>query len=198
VRRAPAFPDEVWQAIVDAAAPRTPDDQAHAALNDCIHNYFMRRVDPEELRRGRDRWSKVAELARALGRELYEIKRRTPWTEDDPERPLRDLRAVKAVQFHAETQTENYAPLLRGRRSDAAREWLWQSLLRIWTDNFGGKLSVTKPRRRAPTGPLVRFVATVFEHVFDQKISPYTVQDVVRRESERRERAGKGVLEDKK
>jgi hypothetical protein len=200
VRRAPAFPDEVWQAIVSGAAPRTPDDQAHAALNDCIHNYSMLAVGTEELKRARERSSKVAELARELANELYEIKRRTPWTAHDPERPLRDLRAVKLVQLHAEAQTEEYDLLVRAHQGqrDPAREWLWRRLLAIWTDHFDGKLSVTKPRHRPPRGPLVRFIAAVFERVLDEKISPYTVQGVVDREVERRKGEGRGGLEGKK
>ena len=77
MRRAPAFPDEVWQAIAGAVAPRTPDDQAHAALNDCIHNYSMMAVDTEELKRARERSSKVAELARELANELMNKKAHT-------------------------------------------------------------------------------------------------------------------------
>jgi hypothetical protein len=196
VRRAPAFPDEVWQAIVDAAAPRTPDDQAHAALNDCIIDYFGLRKDRKTLHRGHDLWSETARLTGELGRKLWEIKR---WTAYDSERLRRDMRTVISLQFHAEAQTEGLDVLLRARqgRRDPAREWLWWRLLAIWTDHFGGKVSVTKPRHGVPNGPLVRFITTVFERVLDEKISPHTLQDVVRRESERREGAGKGVLEGK-
>ena len=84
----------------------------------------------------------------------------------------------------------------QGQR-DPAREWLWRRLLAIWTDHFGGKLSVTKPRHSPPKGPLVRFIAAVFERVLDEKISPYTVQGVVDREVERRKGKVGGVRRQK-
>src|SRR5262245_48383667 len=162
-----------------------PDEQAYAALDDCIHKYSMLPVDTEKLKRDRERWSKVAGLARELGRQLYEIKRRTPWTAHDPERPLRDLRVVKSLQFHAETQIEEYDLLVRAHQGqqDLARKWLWWRLLAIWTDHFGGRLS------EGVSGPLVRFITSVFEHVLDEKISPHTIRENVRgRKRKRRKR----------
>jgi len=41
-------------------------------------------------------------------------------------------------------------------------------------------------RRGVPTGPLVRFVVAIFEHLLNQSISPHTIQAAVRRENRRR------------
>jgi hypothetical protein len=200
-RRAPAFSDEVWREIVKAAAPMTPDDQAPAAMDECIHAYFGLQVDPERLRQSRDRWRKVAKLARELGHELYEVKRRTPWTVPDSDRPQRDLRAVRSVQYHAESQVEGFEMRLHARqgRRDPSRGWLWGRLFGIWTDHFGGRLTVTvPPGGGALTGALVRFFAVVFDRVLDETVSPHTIRDGIRRERKRRARSNKGKFDRKK
>jgi hypothetical protein len=175
-RRAPVFPDAAWKAVVTAATPMKPDAQARKALYECIATYLTP-LDLEQLHRTAAMWRDVHESARELSNKLLEIRRRIPDV-DDPERPLRQLRAVKEVQFHAEKQLEGYRLLERGH--DPTREWLWSRLFAIWIDHFGGKLTVGR------AGPLARFVAAVFEQGLGEKMKVETFRDAARRERERR------------
>jgi hypothetical protein len=176
-KRPPAVSEAAWRAILYAAAPMKPDAQARAALDECIHAYSLLPVDPEKLHADRDQWNKVATLARDLAHELFQIKRRTPWTVHDPERPQRQLRAVIEVQRYAERQVEGRDVLLQARqgRRDPEREWLFQNLFEIWVAHFAGRLTVSR------RGPLVRFISAVFEHLLGESISPETIRDAARR-----------------
>ena len=191
VRRLPELTDAQWLDVVAAAAPYAPTAQARAAVEECLRNYRGHQRDPAAVREARERWQRVAKLSRALAHELFEIKRRTPWTTYDPDQPRRSLRAVRVEQYRAETNVETLdrlAHAMRGR-SDPATEWFYERLFAIWTDEFGGKFRTTQPVDGSPPiGPLVDFVLAVAQHVMEPLPSPHTIRDAMRREQRRRRR----------
>jgi hypothetical protein len=199
-KRPPAIPDEAWQLIVKAAAPHKHDEHARAALDDCIWTYSVTVKDAFDLRQlkyDRDLWRKAATQGREHLRALYKIKRRTLRTVPDPERPQRDIDAVKSVLGHTETDLKKLEKELRAhqRRQDPAREFRWRGLCAVWTNHFAGELGTSVARHRPPYGPVVRFITAVFEHALNEPISPHTIRDAVRREQTRRRlQTDNGVL----
>ena len=188
-RAVPFLSDETWDAIVAAAYPMTPDAEARAALDQCLHDHAGLQRDPQSIRAARDFWRELADLAERLGDMLLEAKLRTPWTIADPDRPQRELRAVRDVQRNAEAHAEGLAiaARVRERRADPAREWLYWRLFGIWSTHFGGELVCSiPPTGGAPYGHLIRFMQAVLEHALDERASPHTIRNAIRREQQRR------------
>ena len=174
MERLPALTEAVWQEIVKAAAPMRPDDQARASIRECIENYYNLAVDIRRAKLARDRWRKRAAWARKLA------DRRPPWRKIE-------LRAIGHLQRRAERRIEGFDVLVSAHQGgrDPEGGWLWGQLFEVWEKRFGGKVKVSV-RRGVPTGPLVRFVVAIFEHLLNQSISPHTIQAAVRRENRRR------------
>jgi hypothetical protein len=188
-RRAPVLIDARWEAIQAAAAPHVGSDQARADIDEALYAYSGLLRDPEQLAVERERWRRIAKLARALAAELFAVKRQTPWRDDDPDRPMRDLKAARVIEYRAENYAEGLDMMVRSRqgRQDPARAWLYWRLFQIWSECFGGVLAVTVPPDGGPpSGPLVRFVLAVTADVLDPPATPYAIRSAVRRERPRR------------
>jgi hypothetical protein len=201
----PIVSDERWREILAAAAPRVPSAAAGAEIERALAEYFGKVIDPRKLLAEREREKKIVNLASQLKAALYSRRRQVPWPEHDPEQPLRELQAVTSVLWGHQQIFDDLDVLVheRERRSDPARALLLLRLLDIWIDDFGGKLTVTKPTSRgAPSGPLVRFVLAATRVVLEPPISPHTISDYVDRKRGLRQRSvqrqPKGVLPQRK
>ena len=181
--RQPELIEAQWLAIVRAAAPVVPPrEQIEACLRDyrALASWHVRFED-------RDRWQRIAELSDALADELFEVKRRTPWTVDDPDPPQSDLKAAREIQYRAEKHIKGFAARLRsqqGQRNEA-RERLYMKLFAIWC-SVGGKLTMTTPRKGPPRGPLIDFMLAVTGLVMDPPPTAASIRTALRREKRRR------------
>jgi hypothetical protein len=163
-----------WRAIVRAAAPRVPSTRAREAVEACLRDYRGLQIDRAALRKNRKRQQHIAKLASQLANQLRESE------EDRAD----DVKVVQIIQIRAETLVKGFAiqaPFMRGRR-DPAREWFYENILEIWTDEFGGK------RTAAKTGPLIRFMRAVAQHVIKPLPKPSTFRDAVLRKQGRKRR----------
>jgi hypothetical protein len=191
--RQPELIEAQWLAIVRAAAPLVPPKEQIVA---CLRDYralASRHVRVED----RDRWQRIAELSDALGDELFEMKRRTPWTVDDPDHPQSDLKAVREIQYRAEKNVKGFAARLRSQQShgDKARERLYMKMFAIWC-SVGGKLTMTTSRKGPPRGPLIDFMLTVTGLVMDPPPTAASIRTALRREQRWRKK-GRSVRSEK-
>jgi hypothetical protein len=200
-RRAPILTEDHWQAILEAAAPLSSAvevEHARRELEDCLYDYHgLRQVSVPDLLAARKRWRRIDRLLRDLAHEYYEIKRRTPWTVHDPERPQRNILALSPLRQHAAAAVEGYDMRLRARqgKQDPAREWLFGRLFEIWTDCFHGKLAVSTPAHGSPRGPLIRFIRAVLAPLTlslweGERPSPETIRKLARGARRARKRQG--------
>jgi hypothetical protein len=214
----PIISEEHWQAILQAAAPLSTAadiERARREMEDCLRDFdrlrqppeilLMRPKKPKEEWQGvnklltknlsamRKEWQQIDKLLTALADRYYQLKRRTPWTVDDPEWPQRNLLALKPLRQQAEAMVKDYDARLRARqaRRDPARERLFRRLFEIWTACFDGKLAVTISRGKPPSGPLIHFILAVLTPLtltlWEGKLpSPDTIRDLARQEQRRR------------
>ena len=196
----PIITEEHWQAILQAAAPLSAAadvERARREMEDCLREFDVLRQPPEILlmkpKKPKEEWQGVNKLLTALADRYYQLKRRTPWTVDDPEWPQRNLLALKPLRQQAEAMVKDYDARLRARqaRRDPARERLFRRLFEIWTACFDGKLAVTISRGKPPSGPLIRFILAVLTPLtltlWEGKLpSPDTIRDLARQEQRRR------------
>src|SRR5262249_34273073 len=152
-----------------------PKPTAHGALAQALADYSglmiasNKRMAAKKLKAERMRYRRIVAHAGRLKTDLYAIRRRSPGPSNDPEQPLRDLRAVTSILWRAKIQLAGLDGLARARQGhrDPDREFLLARLLKAWVDHFGGALTVSDRRRRPPTGPLVRFLLTATKGVLD-------------------------------
>lgn len=184
-RAAPILTEDHWQAILKAAAPlsATVDiDRSRRELEDCLRDYAGLRRSPENLKAARKEWRQIDKLLADLAARYHRLKRQ------------RDLLALEPLQKWAKAVVEAYDMRLRARqaRRDPARDWLVERLFAIWTDCFGGKLTVTTPPVGGkPGGRLVRFIhavltpltPTLWEHDLP---APDTIRRLARQHQRRR------------
>jgi hypothetical protein len=178
-RLVPILTDARWQSIEAAAAPYVGSDRARVTVEECLHDYGHLPLDRAQLHIKREGSRRIVDLTRDLATELLAVKRAEPWSDYDPNRPMRDLRAVRIIQYRYETRLEGLdmlATLIKGRR-DPPRQWLYWRLLQIWVECFGGPLTVsTPPIGGAPYGPLVHFVMTVTADVLDPPATAHAIK----------------------
>ena len=145
-----------WYTILETVGPLPKNARlarARRELAKCLRSYPGMRRDRARLRAAQARWRRIDKLATnlyAMLAEEWEQKRwrYNPLIDDAFKRYL--LRATKVI-------TETLAMQLRLRKGklDPSRDWLYSSLLEIWTRHFRGELSVSKTKSG---GPCVRFL----------------------------------------
>jgi len=176
----PATSDETWDAIAAAAYPVTLDSEARDALDQCLRDYRGLQRDPRRILTMRDLWRKQAQHLKAAGEVASEISKLS--------RSFIDCDSIREMQERAEAIADGLAMAARVRqgKQDPAREWLYWRLFGIWTSVGGELVCSTPPKGGKPYGPLISFVATVFERALHEQVSPHTIRNAIKRERQRR------------
>jgi len=164
--------DADWQKILDAIAPlrlKRPV-QARCRLARCLRDYRGLRREPATLHNMLQRWQHIDELARELDAALSDEWRHKRWRYN----PLIDDALNEHLLPSTESIIDALAMLVRIRKGklNPARDWLYLTLLDIWVDFLGGRLTAS---RTASGGPCVRFLRAAAARVVDAREVPSVV-----------------------
>jgi hypothetical protein len=204
----PALSAEHRQAIAAALKGRKVDlDRVYHVLEDKIDIFRkMQQMFPgKQLERPKRlrQWKRVDKLSLDLIHALHAAEkdayRQIPWGRTeifDPQWLPRVVGALAEIKEEAETQLTWDLFFGKGfaRTRDRWREYLYDSVLEIWTDVVGGKLEYSRPTRRGeagrsgpPGGDLIRFFLACVETVLgDDTPSVHGVAAIIDRRRDRR------------
>jgi hypothetical protein len=207
----PALSAEHRQAIATTLEGRKVDlDRVCAVLEDGV-DMFRKMLkmfpgkQPERPKRLKE-WKRVYKLSLDLIHALHAAEkdayRQIPWGRTemvDPQWLPRVVGALAEIKEEAETQLTWDLFFGKGfaRTRDRWREYLYDSVLEIWTDVVRGKLVYSRPTRRGdkagrsgpPGGDLIRFFLACVEPVLgDDTPSVYGIAAIIARERGKRRR----------
>jgi citrate lyase beta subunit len=181
---------------LEAAAPLPKNaklKRARRALAACLCDYRGLRISRDALRDRQASWRRIDKLAAdfhdALIAELLDkrVIRIAEWRHKQKRLRIAEWshkRVSNSLQHWRETikaVVETLDTLMRARKGklDPERDWLYLSLLGIWTNHFGGKLRTSTT---ASGGPCVRFVRTAMALVLpaDEVPSTATIRAIIK------------------
>jgi len=165
--------DADWQTILDAIGPlpkQAKPVQARRRLARCLRDYRSLRRDRATLHNLVRRWQRIGKLAHALNAALTDEWRHKRWRYN----PLIDDALNEHLLPSTESIIDALAMLVRIRKGklNPARDWLYLTLLDIWVDFLGGRLTAS---RTASGGPCVRFLRAAAARVVDAREVPSVV-----------------------
>jgi hypothetical protein len=180
-------------ARIEAALPpgvvMTPE--AWIELNEIIVGYhiFRTRHAAYPIVEERKHWKRLGDAVDEAAVELRRLQRKTPWLSQDPGWINRALAALWEVHCKVETRAEYHKIWsLFGRRQNPHRAFLYEGVMRVWSDRLDGKLRYSRPKKKGlPYGPLIRFLVACVEPILGDETPGAGLADIIDRE--RRARA---------
>jgi hypothetical protein len=154
-------------------------------LGEIIAAYHMLRSRRQRYRLVEERrhWRRMVNLSKKLDAEMRRVLSRVPvFNIDDPHWPNRVLHELVVIIDKAEVAFA-YQDTFRAFRGtkNPHREFLYSSVLNVWTARLGGALKYGRSRKGTPTGPLVRFFIACIEPVLKAETPRAGVADIIDR-----------------
>jgi hypothetical protein len=180
------------RARIEAALPpgKVMSPEAWAELEEYVVGYriFNARRTSYPIFEERKRWKRIGDAVDTLDAELRRLRREPLEGDQDPKWPDRALEGLWEVYRRVKNRAAFHAIWGKpfSRRQNPDRAFLYQGVMRVWTNQLGGELRYST-EGSAHYGPLIRFLVACVEPILGKQMpSISTIADIIDREREAR------------